>query len=126
MRPDQYIRTSVTLLAVGFMLCNMYAVAQQEIPSGQQKELAKDFTQRATAVLKGRIIWKKQDLSQTTVQVYKDEKLKELYTGVTQLKGGQFEVRVEPGHYYVVAFVFHALLAPLSLEKWRGKGVIKI
>ena len=59
----------------------------------------------ATSGLKGRVIWKGQDLSQTTVQIYKDESLKHLYTGVTQLNSGEFEVRVEPGRYYLVAFV---------------------
>ena len=64
-----------------------------------------DFAQRATATLKGQVIWKNMDLSQTTVQIYRDKALTELYTGVTKIEGGRFAVKVEPGSYYVVAFV---------------------
>ena len=79
--------------------------AQQSTPVETDEEMIEDFAKRATSGLKGRVIWEGQDLSQTTVQVYKDEGLQNLYTGVTQLNSGQFEVRVEPGHYYLVAFV---------------------
>merc|ERR1711964_512361 len=40
----------------------------------------------------------------TTVQLYTDEKLQSAYTSVLQLKG-YFEVLVEAGTYYLVAFV---------------------
>ena len=79
--------------------------AQQSTSVETDEEMIEDFAERATSGLKGRVIWDGQDLSQTTVQVYKDEGLKHLYTGVTQLNSGEFEVRVEPGHYYLVAFV---------------------
>ena len=79
--------------------------AQQSTPVETDEEMIEDFAKRATSGLKGRVIWEGQDLSQTTVQVYKDEGLQNLYTGVTQLNSGQFEVRVEPGRYYLVAFV---------------------
>ena len=69
------------------------------------EEMIEDFAERATSGLKGKVIWDRQDLSQTTVQVYRDRGLKHLYTGVTQLNSGEFEVRVEPGSYYLVAFV---------------------
>ena len=71
----------------------------------QGERLVEDFAQRATATLKGQVIWENMDLSQTTVQVYRDKTLTELYTGVTKIEGGQFSIKVEPGSYYVVAFV---------------------
>ena len=77
--------------------------AQHRLSTDQ--DMSEDFAKRATAVLKGTVIWERQDLSQTTVQVYKDQNLRSLYTGVTQLEGGEFEIRVEPGKYYLVAFV---------------------
>ena len=79
--------------------------AQQSTPTETDEEMIEDFAERATSGLKGKVIWDGQDLSQTTVQVYKDKGLKNLYTGVTQLNSGEFEVRIEPGHYYLVAFV---------------------
>ena len=78
--------------------------AQQSAPAKTAEEMIEDFAERATSGLKGTVIWD-EDLSQTTVQVYKDEGLKHLYTGVTQLNSGEFEVRVEAGSYYLVAFV---------------------
>ncbi len=79
--------------------------AQTEIAPNRREQLIEDFAQRATATLKGQVIWENMDLSQTTVQIYRDEALSELYTGVTKIEGGRFAVKVEPGSYYVVAFV---------------------
>ena len=79
--------------------------AQQSTSVETDEEMIEDFAERATSGLKGRVIWDGQDLSQTTVQVYRDESLQDLYTGVTQLNSGEFEVRVESGSYYLVAFV---------------------
>ena len=93
-------------IAVIFIaLFNNQIWAQQSTPVKTDAEMIEDFAERATSGLKGRVIWDGQDLSQTTVQVYKDKGLQNLYTGVTQLSSGEFEVRVEPGHYYLVAFV---------------------
>ena len=93
-------------IAVIFIaLFNNQIWAQQSTPVETDEEMIEDFAERATSGLKGRVIWDGQDLSQTTVQVYKDEGLKHLYTGVTQLNSGEFEVRVETGSYYLVAFV---------------------
>ena len=93
-------------IAVIFIaLFNNQIWAQQSTPVETDREKIEDFAERATSGLKGRVIWDGQDLSQTTVQVYKDKGLQNLYTGVTQLNSGEFEVRVEPGHYYLVAFV---------------------
>ena len=88
----------MTLLVAFFMLCDNYASAQYDLQTNSEKAV-EDFAKRATVTLKGKVIWGGQDLSQTTVQVYKDEKLKVLYTGVTRLTGGEFEIRVEPGSY---------------------------
>ena len=79
--------------------------SQQSTSIKSDEEMIEDFAERATSGLKGRVIWDGQDLSQTTVQVYKDRSLQNLYTGVTQLNSGEFEVRVESGRYYLVAFV---------------------
>ena len=79
--------------------------AQSESARNQREQLIEDFAQRATATLKGQVIWKNKDLSQTTVQVYRDKTLTNLYTGVTKIEGGRFSIKVEPGSYYVVAFV---------------------
>ena len=84
-------------IAVIFIaLFNNQIWAQQSTPVETDREKIEDFAERATSGLKGRVIWDGQDLSQTTVQVYKDKGLQNLYTGVTQLNSGEFEVRVEP------------------------------
>ena len=63
-------------------------------------------TRRMTATLSGSVIWEGQDLSHTSVSVYRDAALRELYiSGVPQLGDGQFTLRVEPGRYYIVAYV---------------------
>ena len=94
-----------SIAVIFIVLFNNQIWAQQSTPVETAEEMIEDFAERATSGLKGRVIWDGQDLSQTTVQVYKDEGLKHLYTGVTQLKSGEFEVRVEAGSYYLVAFV---------------------
>lgn len=61
---------------------------------------------RMTATLAGRVVWKGQDLSHTSVSVYRDEALQQVYiSGIPQLGDGQFTLRVEPGSYYLVAYV---------------------
>jgi len=71
-------------------------------PSVQQNAA----TRRMTATLSGSVIWEGHDLSHTSVSVYRDEELRELYTsGIPQLGDGQFTIRVEPGRYYIVAYV---------------------
>ena len=63
-------------------------------------------TRRMTATLSGSVIWEGQDLSHTSVSVYRDAALRELYiSGVPQLGDGQFTLRVEPGRYYIVVYV---------------------
>ena len=89
-------------------------------------------TRRMTATLSGGVIWEGQDLSHTSVSVYRDEALKELYTsGIPQLGDGQFTIRVEPGRYYIVAYVdvdksgqFDAGdgLGILGITDWNDQG----
>lgn len=65
-----------------------------------------DTAKRMTATLAGKVIWEGQDLSHTSVSVYRDEALEMVYiSGIPQLGDGQFTLRVEPGRYYLVAYV---------------------
>ena len=71
-------------------------------PSAEQNAV----TRRMTATLSGKVIWEGHDLSHTSVSVYRDDKLRDLYiSGIPQLGDGQFTLRVEPGRYYLVAYV---------------------
>ena len=71
-------------------------------PSAQENAV----TRRMTATLSGKVIWEGHDLSHTSVSVYRDDKLRDLYiSGIPQLGDGQFTLRVEPGRYYLVAYV---------------------
>ena len=64
------------------------------------------MVKRMTATLSGKVIWEGQDLSHTSVSVYRDEALKLVYiSGIPQLGDGQFTLSVEPGRYYLVAYV---------------------
>jgi uncharacterized protein (DUF2141 family) len=80
---------------------------------------------RFTAKLFGEVIWKGQDLSQTNVSVYRDEKLRDLYTsGLSRTGTGAFELRVEPGRYYLVAYV--DVDASGKFDEGDGYGVLGI
>ena len=95
----------VLIFALTLIVAVQAGAAQTESAKKQGEQLIETFAQRATATLKGQVNWKNKDLSQTTVQVYRDKTLTNLYTGVTKIEGGRFSIRVEPGSYYVVAFV---------------------
>ena len=82
-----------------------HLIAQQKLTANELSKIEENFVKNATARIKGQVFWSGKDISKTTVQVYKDESLKEPYTGVTKLINGKFEIRVEPGDYYLVAFV---------------------
>ncbi len=72
----------------------------------QQPSAQENAARRMTATLSGNVIWEGHDLSHTSVSVYRDEELRELYiSGIPQLGDGQFTLRVEPGRYYIVAYV---------------------
>ncbi len=61
---------------------------------------------RMTATITGRILWDGHDLSHANVSAYRDDKLRELYiSGIPQLGDGRFTLRVEPGQYYLVAYI---------------------
>ena len=106
MKPSRCGRIFFMATLIAFlMLWKCVLWAQHKPRTEAEKALAEDFGRRATATLNGEIFWPGKDLSQATVQVYKDENLKSLYTGVTGLIGGEFKIRVEPGRYYLVAFV---------------------
>ena len=71
-------------------------------PAAEKNAVAR----RMTATLSGSVTWEGQDLSHTSISVYRDEKLRELYiSGIPQLGDGRFTLRVEPGRYYIVAYV---------------------
>lgn len=61
---------------------------------------------RLTASIEGRIVWDGHDLSHANVSAYRDEKLRDLYiSGIPQLGDGRFTLHVEPGRYYLAAYV---------------------
>ena len=61
---------------------------------------------RLTATITGRILWDGHDLAHANVSAYRDEKLRELYiSGIPQLGDGRFTLNVEPGQYYLVAYI---------------------
>ena len=89
---------------IGNLLLYAQQSSNQAFPPGSANP--ESSIKRMTATLSGEIIWEGQDLSQTNVSVYRDEKLKDLYTsGVSRLKTGTFTLRVEPGRYYLVAYI---------------------
>lgn len=91
------------VISIG-LFSNWVLHAQQATPTitkGKQSDL-----KRMTATFSGNVLWKGQDLSHTNVSVYRDEKLKDLYTsGISKAGTGEFTLRVEPGRYYIVAYV---------------------
>lgn len=94
------------VIFIGISITNVLVHSQESssqttLPNNTNNEPA---FKRMTARLSGEIVWKGHDLSHTNVSVYLDEKLKNLYTsGVSRL--GTFTLRVEPGRYYLVAYV---------------------
>jgi len=55
----------------------------------------------------GRIVWQEHNLKNATVQLFKDQKLKEIYTkGLLRDPEGTYALEIDdPGTYYMVAFV---------------------
>ena len=96
---------SCFVISIG-LICSSILLAQQPtkiIPPSVSDNL-NPALKKFNATLTGEIIWKGHDLKQTNVSVYRDEKLKNLYTsGISQQ--GKFALRVEPGSYYLVAYV---------------------
>jgi len=97
-------RLMLLLLTICFGLASRVLCAQQ-VPFAQESE-GVAATKRMTAALAGKVIWDGHDLSHTSVSVYRDEKLKVLYaSAIPELGDGRFTLRVEPGRYYLVAYV---------------------
>ena len=87
--------TLLLLLVISIGLCCQYLSAQETTDA-----------RRMTASITGRIIWEGHDLSHANVSAYRDAKLRELYiSGIPKLGDGYFELDVEPGRYYLVAYV---------------------
>lgn len=63
-------------------------------------------TRRMTATLSGWVLWAGHDLSHANISAYRDASLRELYiSGIPQLGDGRFTLNVEPGRYYLVAYI---------------------
>ncbi len=95
------------VISFGFIYYSVVFAQQssQQILPTDSKDNEPEF-KGMTAKLSGVVVWKGHDLSHTNVSVYRDEKLKDLYTsGVSLLRTGTFTLRVEPGRYYLVAYV---------------------
>ncbi len=93
-------------LAVLIMALGIYtpAARSQNLPSQADKPV--NVTKRMTATLEGKVIWEGEALANVNVSVYRDTALKELYmSGIPQREPGRFLLRVEPGRYYLVAYV---------------------
>ena len=113
------LRFIISIAIIGVVFCQKLSAQENATP-------------RLTAILSGSVLWEGQDLSHTSVSVYRDEALKELYTsGIPELGDGQFRIRVEPGRYYIVAYVdvdksgqFDAGdgLGILGITDWNDQG----
>ena len=88
------------------LFCSTTIYAQQStkiVPPPSSADL-KPALKGFNATITGEIVWEGHKLTQTNVSVYRDEKLKDLYTsGISQQ--GKFALRLEPGSYYLVAYV---------------------
>ncbi len=83
---------------------NIHAQQSTKIVAPPGSENLKPALKGFNATVTGEIVWKGHKLEQTNVSVYRDEKLKNLYTsGISQQ--GNFALRLEPGKYYLVAYV---------------------
>ena len=92
-------RSTLLLLVISIGL--IIGISCQQISAQETAE-----TRRMTASITGRIIWGGQDLSHANVSVYRDDKLRNLYvSGIPKLGDGQFTLQVEPGQYYLAAYV---------------------
>ena len=114
------LRFIISIAIIGVVFCQQLSAQENAA------------TPRLTAILSGSVLWEGQDLSHTSVSVYRDEALKELYTsGIPELGDGRFTIRVEPGRYYIVAYVdvdksgqFDAGdgLGILGITDWNDQG----
>ena len=92
-------RLILLFLVIGIGLVS--EICQQDLLAQENVD-----TRRMTATITGRILWDGHDLSHANVSAYRDDKLRELYiSGIPQLGDGRFTLRVEPGQYYLVAYI---------------------
>ena len=88
-------RLLLLLLVIGI------GIASQELSAQENADV-----RQMTATITGRIVWDGHDLSHANVSAYRDEKLRALYiSGIPKLGDGRFTLRLEPGQYYLVAYV---------------------
>ena len=96
---------------------------EQTIPSQQSND--KLTSKVLSSKLMGKVVWEGFDLSHTNVSVYRDDKLRELYTsGLSLSSTGSFELNVEPGRYFIVAYV--DLDGSGKFDEGDGYGVLGI
>ena len=75
------LRQLCLYLSVLFFLIPVVNSANEKLtPEVQQRQ--QEFQQKATAKIRGQVIWPGHDLTHTTVQLYTDEKLQSTYTSV--------------------------------------------
>ena len=100
---SKFSRTSFIIYIVS-VLC-YFAAFDVMSQSSEQNSPAEQIDEDA-AHITGRVIWDSHDLSRTTVQVYTDKSLRQLYSKGILLKGqGEYDIYLKPGTYYLVAFV---------------------
>ena len=90
------------LLLFLLMLCiGVYPpAALSQTPSVQNGQA------REAARLIGRVLWPGQDVSHANISVYRDARLTHPYlSGIPQRRDGHFSLSVEPGRYYLAAYV---------------------
>ncbi|MCG9128135.1 hypothetical protein JT359_11090 [Candidatus Poribacteria bacterium] len=114
------------LLSIG-LTWNITGFCQipQETGEPSQQPNQKISTTGLTSKISGKIVWDGFDLSHTNVSVYRDDKLRELYTsGLSLSSTGTFELNVEPGRYFIVAYV--DLDSSGKFDEGDGYGVLGI
>jgi len=117
-----FIFSLVVFLGISFTNVLVHSQESSNQTTLKNNNIQPEF-KRMTARLSGEIIWKGHDLSHINVSVYRDEKLKDLYTsGVSRL--GTFTLRVEPGRYYLVAYV--DIDSSGKFDEGDGYGVLGI
>lgn len=95
-----------SIISIGLIWILKVNAIQSTGPTTPKATDSEISTNPLTAKLSGTVIWEGFDLSHTNVSIYRDEKLKELYTsGLSRSATGKFELRVKPGKYYIVAYV---------------------
>lgn len=102
-----------------------FSQLSQEQTNPSQPSNNKLSSKVLSSKLMGKVVWEGFDLSHTNVSVYRDDKLRELYTsGLSLSSTGSFELNVEPGRYFIVAYV--DLDGSGKFDEGDGYGVLGI